>query len=78
MELIYIFVLFVLMLIQFASMYMGGWLLPAIMGMFGIGFAAVAVSQSANIPFYPYPVLLLAVVSAITLYRASGLFRGDV
>lgn len=78
MELIYIFVLFVLMLIQFASMYMGGWLLPAVMGIFGIGFAAVAVSQSANIPFYPYPVLLLGVVSAITLFRAAFVLKEDV
>lgn len=73
MELIYIFVLFILMLIQFASMYMGGWLLPAVMGMFGLGFAAVAIGQSANIPYYPYPILLLGVVSAITLLRAAGL-----
>lgn len=77
MELIYIFVLFILMLIQFASMYMGGWLLPMVLGIFGLGFSAVATGQSANIPYYPYPVLLLALISVITMYKAALERKGE-
>lgn len=78
MELIYIVVLFVFILLQLVTLKLGGWLLPFLFGVFGLAFAAAALSQSANIPFFPYPVLLLGVTSAVTVFYSAFTIRGEV
>lgn len=77
MDLIYIVVLFVVVLLQLATLKLGGWLIPFLFGAFGLAFAAAAVGQSANIPFFPYPVLLLGVTSAVTVFYSAFTLRGE-
>lgn len=77
MELIYIVVLFVFIMLQMATLKIGGWLLPFIFGIFGLALVAGSTAQSANIPFYPYPNLLLALTSVVVMLFAVNTRRGE-
>lgn len=77
MELIYIVVLFVFIMLQLATLKIGGWLLPFIFGAFGLALVVGSLSQSANIPFYPYPNMLLALTSVVTMVFAVSARRGE-
>lgn len=75
MELIYVVVIFVLILLNLAMLKFGGWLFPLIFGAFSLIMVPVALGQSANIPYHPYPQMLLALVAAVCMFHAAVVYK---
>lgn len=77
MELIYLVVLFVLIMIDLATLKIGGWLVPMIFGMFSLAFTAAALGYIDDIPFSPYPQLLLGITGALVCVYAGIQAKGE-
>lgn len=77
MEPLYLVVIFGMMGFQFVSLKLGGWLLPFVLGVFGFATAAATLSVQSDIPLFPWPTLLLAMVSTIVILYAAFKLRGD-
>lgn len=71
MEPLYIIVMFVFLTLQLVTLKLGGWILPFLFGIFGLGFTAASLGVSADIPLYPYPNLLLGVTSIVVMLFAT-------
>lgn len=75
MEPLYLVVIFGIVAFQFISLKLGGWLMPFILGIFGLGAAAAALEFRTDIPLFPFPILLLAVVSVVVMLFAAFKMR---
>lgn len=77
MELIYLVVLFVMIMVDLATLKIGGWLVPMIFGMFSLAFTAYSLGYTTDIPFSPYPQLLLGITGTLVCLYAATRARGE-
>lgn len=75
MDITYVVILLVFVLIEIIMVKLGGWLMPAVTAMFGLGIVAASIPYGSDIPFYPFPNLFLGVVSVIVILYSAGLKR---
>lgn len=75
MDITYVLILFVFVLVEIIMVKLGGWLLPAVTAIFGLGIVAASIPYGSDIPFYPFPNLFLGVVSVIVILYSAGLRR---
>lgn len=73
MDITYVVILLVFVLLEVIMVKLGGWLLPAVTAIFGLGIVAASIPFGTDIPFYPFPNLFLAVVSVVVLVHSAGL-----
>lgn len=77
MELVYLVVLFVLIMVDLATLKIGGWLVPMVFGMFSLAFTAYSLGYNSDIPFSPYPQLLLGITGVLVCLFAATKARGE-
>lgn len=77
MEPLYLVVIFGMVVFEFVSLKLGGWLMPFVLGVFGLATAAGSLTVVSDIPLFPWPTLLLALVSVIVIFYAAFKLRGD-
>lgn len=75
MDYAYLVVLFVLIMIDIALIGFKVPLLGFLFATVSLSVVAASLSQSANIPYYPYPNVLLALTSVVLMFSSGLAFR---
>lgn len=77
MDYAYLVVLFVLVMLDIALIGFKVPLLGFLFSVVSLSVTAASLSQSANIPYYPYPNVLLALTAVILMFSSALTFRRD-